>query len=277
MKKSTLFRSAFSMVELIFVIVVLGIVASIGSEIIAKVYQSYIVQRAQYSANIKTELALNQIENRLRMAIPNTKGYRVASKTDTFNPLSGGNPPANANVLQWVAYDGESFDANSTPGWSGFCDLNSSTATVIVTPGSNLGFANTVNTNLGRGSLTPSVHFPDGNQYNVSGAAGESITLTPSLVGDMWEQYKMARTSYAIVVEDYDSDGKNDLVLYYNFSPTTGAAIGGNSSLLFKGVSNFRFLSSEGSTRIKICREEEIGDGSDVNSTVHSCKEKVVF
>jgi len=57
-------RRGFSMLELIFVIVILGIVSSIGAEIIANVYESYIVQRAQHRASIKTELAAIQIANR---------------------------------------------------------------------------------------------------------------------------------------------------------------------------------------------------------------------
>ena len=269
MKKTDNLRSAFSMLELIFVIVILGIVASIGSQIIANVYESYIVQRAQYRANIKTELAINQIENRLQYAIGSTIGYRVSSKADTFGKIT--EPvPENAKVLQWVAYDGESFEAATPPGWSGFCDLDSSSSGVVVTPGSALSFSNDISSNLGRGSLAY-VYFPDGSEHNVSGASGENITLTSSVNGDMWEQYKLARTSYAIV------DEGDDLVLYYNFSPTFGAAINGSSSILLKGASNFRFTASEGSIRIKICKEENIGEGNTTADTVHSCKEKVVF
>ena len=66
------------MLELIFVIVILGIVSSIGAEIIAKIYGQYIIQRAQHRASIKTELAATQIANRLRYAIPGTV-YRIKS------------------------------------------------------------------------------------------------------------------------------------------------------------------------------------------------------
>lgn len=45
------------MIELIFVIVVLGIVASIGSSIIAKVFDTYISQKAVSTSSIKTEIA----------------------------------------------------------------------------------------------------------------------------------------------------------------------------------------------------------------------------
>jgi len=50
-------RYAFSMIELIFVIVVLGIVASVGSSIIVKVFDTYISQKAVSTSSIKTEIA----------------------------------------------------------------------------------------------------------------------------------------------------------------------------------------------------------------------------
>lgn len=75
------------MLELIFVIIILGIVSSIGSQIIVQVYESYIVQRAQYRATMKTELALTQIANRLRYAIPGTVISRL-NKTGTPTPIT---------------------------------------------------------------------------------------------------------------------------------------------------------------------------------------------
>jgi len=102
-------KKAFSMIELIFVIVILGIVSSIAANIIAQVYESYIVQRAQYRATSKTELALTQIANRLRYAIPGTIGFR-ANKSSTFKFITDINS-GNDKVLQWVSYDGDSFEA----------------------------------------------------------------------------------------------------------------------------------------------------------------------
>jgi len=102
-------RSALTMIELIFVIIILGIVSSIGAEIIADTYESYIVQRAEYRATMKTELALNQIANRLRYAIPGTVGART-TKGAPFVPITSVVNPNN-RVLQWVAYDGDSFEA----------------------------------------------------------------------------------------------------------------------------------------------------------------------
>lgn len=269
------FRRGMTMIELIIVIIILGIVASIGSEIIAKTYESYIIQRALYRATMKTELALSQIANRLRYAIPETVGFRTTTGS-AFKTITETNT-GNDKVLQWVAYDGDSFEANTTPGWSGFCDLNASTQTTLSTPGSNLDFTNYVIDNLSAHQKDISdayIYFPDGTSYGVNAATGETITLdsTIPIGSDIYERYKLAWSSYALSVEG------GDLYLYYNFSPTFGASLNANGiskTLLLKNVTNFRFKGSPGAIRIKICKEERIGLNAD--ATVHTCKEKVIF
>jgi prepilin-type N-terminal cleavage/methylation domain-containing protein len=264
-------RNALTMIELIFVIVILGIVASIGAEIIAQTYESYIVQRAQYRATMKTELALSQIANRLRYAIPGTVMAENSGSLVSITDINS----TTSNLLQWVAYDGDSFEAIDSsgrqPGWSGFCDIDASSNSAISTPGSNLGLASTIITNLG-GSLSSAVlYFPDGSSYAVNGGSGESITLGSTIPSGsrIFERYKLAWSSYALSVES------GDLYLYYNFNPTVGTPLGSNKSLLLKDVTNFRFKGSEGALRIKICKEEQIGINS--SDTIHACKEKVIF
>ena len=271
-------RSAFTMVEVIFTIIVLGIVASIGAEIIAQTYESYILQRSQYRANIKTELALNQVANRLRYAIPTTIVARP-SLGGASTPIEFVTNP-NMKVLQWVGYDGDSFEAMTStsrkPGWSGFCDLNTTvtTSTNIRTPGSNLGLASTIISNLGGSIGNAQIYFAEGNQsgYGIASAAGENITLDTAIpAGDsITERYKLAWSSYALEIDD-----DNDLILHYNFTPITGTAIAGSSSILLHNVTNFRFKYSGGAFRLKICKSERIS--TDANVTIHACKEKVVF
>jgi len=267
-------RRAFSLVELIFVIVVLGIVASLGSEIIAKVYESYIVQRALYRANIKTELALSEIANRLRYAIPGTV---VARQTTGGTPVPITDVTAqNYKVLQWVAYDGDSFEAikdasHRKPGWSGFCDLDDSNKSTVATPGSDLAITDSIIKHLSDNTKTIGdavIYFPDGNAYGINSGNDENITLDSAMPSGsaMYERYKLAWSSYALSVEG------SDLYLYYNFTPKISATLGSTKSLLLKNVTNFRFKGSEGSIRVKICKEEKIGDGN-----VTSCKEKVIF
>ncbi|MCF6207544.1 MAG: type II secretion system protein [Sulfurovum sp.] len=271
MKKMSVLRPALTMLEVIFVIVILGIVSSIGAEVIAQVYESYIVQRAEYKANIKTELVLNQIANRLRYAIPGTV---YAEDGGTMKPITDIGS-ATSNRLQWVAYDGDSFEAMTStsrkPGWSGFCDLNASSGSTISTPGSQLDLATEIIGNLGGNIANAVLYFPDGSSHSIRSGTGETLTLDSSLTsGDtIYERYKLAWSSYALSVEN------GDLYLYYQFPPTPGVNLGGTKSLLLKGISNFRFKGSEGSLRIKICKEEQIG--MDNTNTIRACKEKVVF
>ncbi len=279
-------RSAFTLLELIFVIVILGIVASIGSEIIAKVYQQYIVQRAQHRASLKTELAALQIANRLAAAIPGTvyRKRRVAGTEDWVEEINNnlGNPTQSDqyNVLQWVGADMDSFSATATPGWSGFCDLDASTTPTISTPGSNLSKTNAIITKLAGGTLpsfNPALFFQyDSTPYTVTTPlSGNTITFTGTIPTHIVEHYKLAWSSYALVVEPEVVDGKtyNSLFLYYNFTPTPATTVGTIKSLLLRNISSFKFKGAGRTIRFKICKEEEIGE--DFNIT--ACKEKAVF
>jgi len=270
-------RPAFTMVELIFVTVVLGIVASIGAEVITQTFESYIVQRAQYRANIKTELALNQIANRLRYAIPGTIGARK-TLTDSYISLDLVTDP-DMKVLQWVSYDGDSFEAlksttDHRPGWSGFCDINASTTTTISTPGSNLDLTEDIITNLGGEVSDAELYFAeDGNRsYGVSSISGETITMDGIPSGTLIpERYRLAWSGYALEVDD-----EGDLLLHHHLTPIAGTTLANSqSALLLHNVTNFRFKYSGGAFRIKICKKEQIGPNT--NQTVHACKEKVVF
>ena len=277
------YRDAFSLLELIFVIVILGIVSSLGSEIIAEVYKNYILQRAYHRASIKTELATTQIANRLVYAIPGTAIRRVG-KTGApealTDELSHGSD--DYTVLQWVGYDADSFtshDGSGTderyPGWSGFCDVDASTHSSIVTRGSNLDLADTIIRNLSKNTsgvatkdiTDAAIYFPNiRNEHNISAGTAETITLESNAT-KIVEHYKLAWSSYALVVEN------GDLFLYYNFTPATDASIGTNKSLLLKNISTFKFRGDGHTIRLKICKNESIGE--DFNIT--SCKEMAVF
>ena len=158
-------KKAFSLLEVIFVLVILGIVASISSQIIVQVYENYIIQKAVYNVSTKTEVAANQIVNRLTYRIQNTTiskdhDWFVANPTGTAiegthwrklqDVVTGGNT---YTTIEWIGYDNDSFSAKQTPGWSGIADYESTTDTnksQFLTPGSDLGTTATIVTNLSK-------------------------------------------------------------------------------------------------------------------------------
>ena len=294
-------KKAFTMLEVVFVIVILGIVSSIGAEVIAKVYESYHMQRASYRSSIKIELATTQIANRLNYAIPSTLIGRVSETTPAFTSAEGMddvNDTFQYEVLQWIGYDSDSFGAKPTPGWSGFADVRASTQTKISSPGSDLSTTNLIIANLSKGdtkSVSSAVLFfpteydttvigyagstQSSGVHKISSASGEDIPLANSLVGKtIHEHYKLAWSSYAIVPTNKQtaSDGKElyDLVLRYNFQPWNGSNYTtSNSQLLIQNVSLFQFQASATTIRFKLCQREYITNDFFINT----CKEKAVI
>jgi len=265
------------MLELIFVILILGIVSSIGAEIIAKVYEQYILQRAQHRASLKTELATLQIANRIHYAIRGTI-YRI--KNDgTLEPIESSFAPGHGSDyvgLQWVGYDADSFEAVNTssgrkPGWSGFCDLNASSNKKIKTLGSKLSLTDNIIKNLSHNTKDLSdtaIYFPyQTGEFNVSGRTGEDIINLDNNASTIAEQYKLAWSSYALKVEG------GDLYLYYNFTPSPQTSLGNTKKLLLKNVSTFKFKGSASGIRFKLCKEERISKEFNITA----CKEKVAF
>ncbi len=272
------FRKAFSMLELIFVIVILGVVSSIGAEIIANVYESYIIQRAQHRASLKTDIAATQIANRLSNAIPGT----IVRKVKLGDPFEDVNDPTGTgdyDVLQWVGSDVDSFNAikandNLLPGWNGFCDVDNSplTGKLVSSPGSNLDLATTIIGNLGGAMDTSAIYYIADSalqKRDIDGATttGTDIGLDNTL-DNISEHYKLAWSSYALVIDDAGT-----MSLNYDFEPTTGVAVGGTSAILLRNVSVFKFKGDGRTIRFKICVDEPIGE--DFNITI--CKEKAVF
>ena len=237
--KHTTKHKAFTMIELIFVIVILGIVASIASSVIVKVYESYIYQKAIYNANLKTELAINQLANRLSYRIdlsmlardPNaTKGYTSPGSVLPLNQVPLGQIDT-YTALEWMSYDNDGFSNANPPIWSGFADLNASSFTTLVTTGSKISSLTTFYQNLsghftGGPSDAPGLIFAD-DKYrsdrtyttlclydNTANGCMSIISTTPTnntiitlpkhgnrATGKMYyaEMYKIVRSAYAVM------------------------------------------------------------------------------
>jgi prepilin-type N-terminal cleavage/methylation domain-containing protein len=212
-------RTAFTMIELVFVIVVIGIIAKFGVEFLIKAYDGYIFSVVQNRLQTQTETALEQITNRLQYRI---KSSIIARKTSgAYNPLS--NADGTETILEWVGYDIDGLRGTTAPTWSGFIDLASSSAGVLQSLGTNTTNTNTIITNLSGGiaGIANSAIFFIGGNSDVNGfgwdgnaindnthtmhpiQTGTNVTdIVPkaSLVGqDAYEYYQLAWTAYALV------------------------------------------------------------------------------
>lgn len=145
-------KRAFTLLELVVVIVVLGIIAMMSFNAIMNIYSNYFQTRTVNELETQTEIALEQISKRLEHRI---KPSVIARKTDgAFLALndSGVNLDAKYEILEFIPYAYEIFndvislDANDhvieqggkAGRYSGYADLaKSSPATGLISPGSN--------------------------------------------------------------------------------------------------------------------------------------------
>ena len=135
-------KRAFTLLELIIVIVILGIIAMMSFNAIMNIYSNYFQTRTVNERETQTEIALEQISKRLEHRI---KPSVIARKTDgAFLALndSGVNLDAKYEILEFIPYAYEIFNdvpsGNKAGRYSGYADLaKSSPATGLISPGSN--------------------------------------------------------------------------------------------------------------------------------------------
>ncbi len=295
-------RSAFTLIEIVMVIVILGIVGMIGTDIISHMYSGYIRTKLVNDLQERTELVLDQITRRLQYRIKDTAIARIGV-TNNIKNLSDTTITGNYTVLEWIGYDNESFDSG---GWSGFIDVENSdtNGSQVKTQGSTLGRASSIISALSYGEVDlndttkdkPALIFKCkkdlniskyGLDYSLNTLADFNNTLIVSSVGsdilkfdpvqqgkkDICEQYYLAWSAYAISPEGDPNDF--NLTLYYNYQPWESEQFhsDGKKAVLAEHVSTFRFIQIGKTLRIKLC----ISDGNLTGVPVGFCKEKAVF
>ena len=291
-------KKAFTMLELVMVIVVLGIVASIGADIILALYNNYLRARTINSLETQTELVLEQIAKRLQYRIKDSTIARTSS--NDFTALSNGD--STYSILEWIGYSNESLLSNP-PGWSGFIDLNhtSTTKPYLKTHDSNLSFAantmsvltnNDINLTSGKEAALifripyNATDFGWGNA-NANGDGNAIIKViqeTDDVLKisnddngtEIYEHYYLTHSAYAIVPSTFNSTDFN-LTLHYNYQPWSSKNnyTSGSSALLAQHVSLFQFKQDETVIRLKLCLHDNNETGT--GDRIAICKEKVVF
>ena len=135
-------KRAFTLLELVVVIVVLGIIAMMSFNAIMNIYSNYFQTKTVNELETQTEIALEQISKRLEHRI---KPSVIARKTDgAFLALndSGVTLAQDYEILEFIPYVYEIFNdvpsGNKAGRYSGYADLaKSSPATGLISPGSN--------------------------------------------------------------------------------------------------------------------------------------------
>lgn len=150
-------RKSFTMVEIIFVIVVLAIIAGGTFEFILKIYQSYARAKTVDTVQTELDLALTGLSNRLAYRIKDSVIYGgSATKLTSTTPIQ-------ENILEWISYDREGlmgmWDSTKSavvPGWSGFSERNlmPNDGSQLISLGSNLNFANQIIESLSNGKVS---------------------------------------------------------------------------------------------------------------------------
>ncbi|MDR0408439.1 MAG: type II secretion system GspH family protein [Campylobacteraceae bacterium] len=296
-------RDAFTMVEIVMVIVIFGIISTIGANIIAKMYANYMQSRTVNYLQSQSEIALEQIAKRLQYRI---KDSTVARKTttNTIRRLSSTEVDDTFSVIEWIGYSNEAMLTTGAPGWSGFIDLDSADtySPYLVTPGSDLTSA----VNIMKALSNNEVNLTDGGEaalifkdkkgnepevgYGWDGLGGTAdymlkvkrkdgttFEITGSSPGYIHEHYYLAHSAYALVPIKKSSDVDFDLELRYNYQPWLGENYEDNAkrALLATNVSLFRAKQVGNTIRLKLCLHDNKLSGFE--NYVAACKEEVVL
>ena len=286
-----MFKRAFTMIELIFVIVVMGILGKFGTEFLMQAYENFFYSNMANRLQKQSEAAVTQIAARLQYRI---KGSIVVQSTSDTN-------------LTWVGMDIEGWrgEWNSTvnrnlPTWSGFINLDTSfipNANLLSSPKTDTSKAGAIINAL---SYTPVSNLndsaiifigatdPTNSIWDSPGVAVtdqlnelahpiqslgnnfQPLVGTGSFLGvDVYEFYKLAWTAYTVSLV-----GTN-LILYYNYQPWQGENFnlsGINNEILMENVVDFQYQTIGDLIKIKVCVNSNLVDG---NYSI--CKEKTVF
>ena len=292
-----MFKRAFTMIELIFVIVIIGIISKFGIEILLNSYENYVLSATQSKLQSQSESAVTQIAARLQYRIKESTIARDA--TGVYRSVNDAN--GSETILEWIGMDVEGWRGSTpgatTPNWSGFIDWNASNPNMLKTLGTNTAVTSTLinvlsnnavdinasairfigsNSNIRTGFGWDGVAFGGDQNHSMHeiGRGANADEFAPrgaiNFAGvDVWEYYQLAWSAYAIV------HANNELRLYYNYRPWLGETyLQGSNQLLMQDVDTFGFLAIDTMIKIQIC----VTDSNTFNEGAYSiCKEKTIF
>lgn len=283
-------KRAFTLIELIFVIVIMGILSKYGIELLFQAYRNFIFSKTNSALQSQSQIAVETIAARLMYRIKDSAIARQPGVT--YQPVASSTLAEAATVLEWVGYDvdGQRGDGTqTTPLWSGVIDLDLSTAAALNLPQTDTTKMNTLIGALSNGTSAynnGAFYFIGSDSDTIDGygwgglpaaIADQTRTMHPitdkdganifNFTGvDVYEYYQFAWTAYAVAQEG------DELALYYNYQPWHGEAYtDGTRVLLMSNVDTFRFTGVGSIIKIQVCVN------TDLMEDYSLCKEKTVF
>lgn len=261
-------RKAFTLLEVIIVITILGIVSSIGAKLIANVYRNYILQRAIHRASIKTELAALEIANLLSHRIPGTEIARNPNNlSDNVLLSNGSNPSDNIHtLLEWIGEDSDGFSATTPPPWSGFVDINASNQGLIVTPGSQLTLEDTIIQKLSNGIVSlsrtgahPAIFFHD-LYYDYNRSTGIGTLYNPLQCMGLTDNNRSCISTVRL-------NGNSNTQLLFDFhgpgnNYLSNKVISEHYKLAWSAYSIFQIPNNNGLFNLKLCYDYQPWQGA---------------
>lgn len=299
-------RYAFTMIELVFVIVVMGILAKFGAEFLAQAYNGFIFSKINNELQVKGESAVEQIAARLQYRIKASVIGRNPSNNDFKSPTDIVTTDRDKySILEWVGVANDSFRGRTKPLWSGIIDIKPSLAVAgaktLISPETNTTAVNNIIQGLspsGSNTINDAAIYFVGSNSNVKNGFGwdgvnhEAIypigadsTHIDWLVADnnfsgvdVYEYYQLSWTAYAVGMDDWNATGNNTgtLKLWYDYRPWDGDKYtDGNSSIIAEHVSTFQYSEVGSILKIQVCVKSTFESMSEGNYSL--CKEKTVY
>jgi len=285
------FRKAFSMIELIFVIVIMGIIAKFGTEFLAESYKSFIFSKVNNQLQSDSEMAVEFIASRLQYRI---KDSIIARKDDT-DIISLADADDSYGMIEWVSSDMDGYRGLGRPKWSGIIDVNhpDANATLLVSPETNTTEVDDLIQKLSYGdsNISESALYFIGSNNDIDGYGWNGALTTQDGVMhpidkddnnvtyfipdgnvsgvDIYEYYKLAWTANALKIDENDN-----LIFYYDYQPWNGDKYSDSttkSAVIMKHISTFRAMEVGSIVKIQVCVK------SDLVEEYSLCKEKTIF
>ena len=294
-------HSAFTMIELVFVIVIMGILGKFGVEFLFQAYNSFIFSKINNELQTNSAVSLEFIASRLQYRIKDSTIGREDDNT-TFASVNDLNTSKQYTALEWIAMDIDGYRSSATPNWSAIIDLDNTSADKdhLISPGTDTDEVSSLINILsyGNSDINDSAIYFIGSNSDINGYGwnGTQITDQTKVMHpiksdssnstilmprggdfsgiDVYEYYQLAWTANAVRIENINnSDNTFRLEYYWDYRPWEGETyLDGKHSTIMEDISTFRFTATGSIIKIQVCAKTSLTE-----EKYSLCKEKTVF